>query len=105
MKDAMPPGGTHLPVEPVRPFPVSALKDVAERSAGSLSPYQISASDFDVAFITPVLIYGAQYESEQARGRERRTNSRTLNAEPAVVRPLMDFSNWSEYVADSAGAA
>jgi hypothetical protein len=100
MKDAAPPDGTHLPVEPVRPFPVNALKDAAQRRVGSLSPYQISSPDFDVAFITPVIIYGAQYESEQARGREPRTNSRTLNAEPSVVRPLMDFSNWSEYVAD-----
>ena len=82
MKDAAPPDGTHLPVEPVRPFPVNALKDAAQRRAGSLSPYQMSSSDFDVAFITPVLIYGAQYQSEQARdasvaeARARRTRSR-----------------------------
>ena len=67
MTDAAPPDGTHLPVEPVRPFPVDALKDAAERRAGSLSPYQMSSSDFDIAFITPVLTYGAQYQSEQAR--------------------------------------
>ena len=80
VKDAAPPDGTHLPVEPVRPFPVSTLKDAAQRRAGSLSPYQMSSSDFDVVFITPVLTYGAQDQSER--------------------RPLMDFSNWSEYVAD-----
>ena len=100
MKDAAPPDGTHLPVEPVRPFPVNALKDAAQRRAGSLSPYQMSSPDFDVAFMTPVLIYGAQYEAEQASGRERRTNSRTLNAKPSDVRQVMDFGNWSEYVAD-----
>ncbi len=100
MKDAAPPDGTHLPVEPARPFPVSALKDAAERRAGSLSPYQMSSSDFDVAFITPVLISGAQHQAEQARGRDRWGGPRPPNAEPAVVRPLMDFGNWSEYVAD-----
>ena len=100
MKDAVPPVGTHRPVEPVRPVPVSALKDAAQRRAGSLSPYQMSSSDFDVAFMTPVLIYGAQYQSEQERGRERRGGPRTPDAEPAVVRPLVDFGNWSEYVAD-----
>ena len=99
MKDGVPPIGTHLPVEPVRPFPVDVLKDAAARRAGSLSPYQMSSSDFDVAFITPVLTYGAQHQSEQAR-RERSGGSRTPEAEPALVRPLMDFSNWSEYVAD-----
>jgi hypothetical protein len=99
MKDAAPPAGTHLPVEPVRPFPVDALKDAAQRRAGSLSPYQMSSADFDITFITPVLIYGAQYQSEQERGRERRGGPRTP-AEFEVVRPLMGFSNWSEYVAD-----
>ena len=100
MKDAAPPNGTHLPVEPVQPFPVDALKDAAERRAGSLSPYQMSSSDFDIAFITPVLTYGAQYQSEQASGRERSRDARTPDAAQAFVRPLMDFSNWSEYVAD-----
>jgi S1-C subfamily serine protease len=101
MTDAAPPNGTHLPVEPVRPFPVNALKDAAQRRAGSLSPYQMSSSDFDVAFMTPVLIYGARHQSEQETGNERRGGPRTPDAEPAVVRPLMDFGNWSEYVADS----
>jgi S1-C subfamily serine protease len=99
MKDATPPDGTHLPVEPMRPFPVNVLKDAVQRRAGSLSPYQMSSSDFDVAFMTPVLIYGAQ-QSEQERGRERRAGARTPDAGSAVVRPLMDFGNWSEYVAD-----
>jgi len=100
MKDAAPPDGTHLPVEPVRPFPMTALKDAAQRRVGSLSPYQMSSSDFDVAFMTPVLIYGAQHQSEQERGRARRGVPRTRDAELAVMRPLMDFGNWSEYVAD-----
>jgi S1-C subfamily serine protease len=99
MKAAAPPDGTHLPVEPVRPVPVNALKDAAQRRVGSLSPYQMSSSDFDIAFMTPVLIYGAQLLSEQERG-ERRGVPRTPDAKPAVVRQLMDFGNWSEYVAD-----
>jgi len=100
MKDAAPPDGTHLPVEPVRAFPVNALKDAAQRRVGSLSPYKMPSSDFDVAFMTPVLIYGAQHQSEQARGREPRGGPRTPDAEPPVVRPLTDFGNWSEYMAD-----
>jgi S1-C subfamily serine protease len=88
MRDAARPDGTHLPVEPARPFPVMALKDAVQRRAGSLNPYQVSSPDFDIAFITPVIAYGAQYQAEQARDRER-TRS-----------PLMDFGGWSEYVAD-----
>ena len=70
------PSGTHLPVEPMAPAPVAAFKDAVQRRAGSLKPYQMAASDFDVAFITPVLNYAAQSQSNQT------------------------FGNWSEYVAD-----
>ena len=101
MKGAAPPDGTHLPIEPVRPFPVDALKEAAQRRAGSLSPYQMSSSDFDVAFITPVMVYGAQSQAEQARARDRRGGGpRTPEAAPTVVGRLMDFANWSEYMAD-----
>jgi len=65
-----------LPVEPVRALPEEMLKEAARRRAGSLNPYQTTSNDFDVAFITPVMTYGAK------------------------ERPLTDFSNWSEYLAD-----
>jgi hypothetical protein len=80
MKNAAPPDGTHLPVEPVRPSPVSALKEAAKSRAGRLNPYQLSGTDFDVAFFTPVLAFAAQEQPEQTSAR--------------------DFRNWSEYVAD-----
>jgi serine protease Do len=88
IKDAAPPDGTHLPVEPARAFPIDALKDAVKRRAGSLNPYLISSSDFEVAFMTPVHVYGAQYQLEQDRGRELRRG------------PLTDLGNWSDYVAD-----
>jgi hypothetical protein len=100
MPDAASPSGTLRPVEPVRPFPVDALKDAVQRRAGSLSPYQTSSSDFDIAFITPVLAYGAQYQWEQASGGERSRGTRRPDGEQPFVRPPMDFSNWSEYVGD-----
>jgi S1-C subfamily serine protease len=100
MKGAAPPNGAHLPVEPDRPFPVNALRDAAQHRAGSLNPYQVSSSDFDIAFITPVSTYGAQYQSEQASRRERASGTRSSDGGQVLVRPLMEFSNWSEYVAD-----
>ena len=36
-------------------FPSTRSRTPRKRRAGSLSPYQMSSSDFDVAFITPVL--------------------------------------------------
>jgi hypothetical protein len=76
--DAMPPDATHLPLDP-RPVAVSALGEAVKSRAGSLSPYAMSTTDFDVAFITPVHIYGTKDQ---------------------VLRPVMDFGNWSEYLAD-----
>jgi S1-C subfamily serine protease len=98
MQNATPPGGVHLPIEPALPFPAEALKDAVKHRAGSLNPYQIPASDFDVAFITPLLIYGARYQSEQVSRRERGRGARSSEGEQTLVRPLMEFGNWSEYV-------
>jgi S1-C subfamily serine protease len=70
------PSGAHLPVEPTEPAPVATFQDAIKRRAGSLKPYQIAASDFDVSFITPVLNFAAQSQPNQT------------------------FSNWSEYAAD-----
>jgi S1-C subfamily serine protease len=95
VNDVPPPSGTHLPVEPVRPFPVDALKDAVQHRAGSLKPYQMSSGDFDIAFITPVLAYGAQYQPEPTGGRDR-----SRGTSQGFVRPPTDFGNWSEYVAD-----
>jgi hypothetical protein len=92
-----PPAGTHLPVEPPRPSPVDALKEAAQRRGGSLNPYTISSSEFDVAFITPVMIFGAQYLAEQMSARDR---GRGTRAPVPMARPVLEFSNWSDYVAD-----
>jgi S1-C subfamily serine protease len=88
-----PPDGTLLPVEPRRPFPTNDLKAAAQRRAGSLSPPQLSSSDFDIAFITPVLVYGAQQQ-----GGDRGRGPASANTGSDLLRPLREFSNWSEYV-------
>jgi hypothetical protein len=75
-KAASAPSAAHLPVEPTEPAPVAAFKDAVKRRAGSLKPYHMAASEFDVTFITPVLNFAAQSQPNQT------------------------FSNWSDYVAD-----
>ena len=100
MKDGMPPEGTRLPVEPAGPVPEAALKDAVQRRAGSLNPYQMSSADFDVAFITPVIMYGAQHPPEPARARDNRNGTHTPDAGMTVIRTAMDFGNWSEYAAE-----
>jgi len=78
MAEAMPPDSTHLPLDP-RPVAVSALSAALKGRAGSLSPYSMSTTGFDITFMTPVQVYGAKDQTQ---------------------RPEMDFGNWSEYLAD-----
>src|SRR5262245_27739003 len=70
-----PPAGTPLPVEPTTAVPAATLKEAAQRRTGSLNPYQMSSADFDLGFITPVMVFGAKDK-------------------------MRDFNNWSEYVSD-----
>ena len=98
MKSAAPPAAAPLPVEPAKPFPLDALKANVDRRAGGLNPYQFSSSTFDVAFITPVLTYAAQYQIDQSRRRENKGQRQP--PDPVLVRPLMDFGTWTDYVSD-----
>ena len=77
MAGTIPPDATHLPRDP-QPVALSALSEAVKNRAGSLNPYLTSTAGFDIAFITPVHVYGTQDQ---------------------VRRPLMDFGNWSEYLA------
>ena len=99
MRDVALPSGTHLPVEPVRPFPADALQDAVHRRGGA-GPYQISSSDFDVAFITPVLVHAAQHRWGQASGRERESEIGSSDVAQERLRVLTDFGRWDEYVAE-----
>lgn len=84
LQTTQPPVATRLPVEPLRPFPPDMLETAVKLRAGNLNPYQMSSSDFDIAFLTPVLISGAQRTTPQANTRAART----------------DFGDWSDYFAD-----
>jgi S1-C subfamily serine protease len=99
MQGASSPDGTRLPVEPIRPFPMDALREAAAGRAGNTNPYQLSSSDFDVAFITPVHTYVAQNPPMPASGRGQGTATRTPPPAPEPVASLRDFGSWSEYVA------
>jgi S1-C subfamily serine protease len=81
MQTATRPAATLLPVEPLRPFPADALAAEEKRRAGSSSPYQMSSSDFDIAFLTPVLVSAQQHNTQR-------------------VNTPKDFGAWSDYFAD-----
>ncbi len=87
------PSATRLPVEPLRPFPAAGL-DAGPPGASNIAPYTLSASDFDVAFITPVVLRNAQRLSASGR-----TTSQSLQMQGNPV-DLTDFGEWTDYFAD-----
>jgi S1-C subfamily serine protease len=93
------PSGAHLPIEPTSSVSMDALKSAATRRVGSLHPYLQSSATFDVAFFTPILTYAAHYPLEPPAGRVGGSGTRTQPTS-VLVRPVTDFANWSEYVAD-----
>ena len=91
MHTAERPVATHLPVEPSLSLPADGLAAAAQRRIGNLSSYQMSSSDFDVAFLTPVMVYNAQHNTQQATTRAAAGSRRG---------PDTDFGDWSDYFAD-----
>jgi hypothetical protein len=96
MTDGTPPSGAHLPIEPDWTLPEDAFKEAAQHRAGSLNPYQVSSQSFDVAFITPIMIFGSRYQAEQLS----RRNQGARRSEPLLVTRLLDFGSWSDYLDD-----
>jgi S1-C subfamily serine protease len=95
--DGQPPAATLLPVDPARPFPEDALKAANRGHPGSISAYMVSATDFDVAIITPPLAYAAFHEGDHQQFNYGGNPAETAPA----VRALQDFGPWNEYVADA----
>jgi S1-C subfamily serine protease len=87
----VPPSRVHLPVEPQRTISAVKLDTLSRNSAFSVNPYRLSSADFDIVFITPVLLARAQSRQEWMTDREDRSG----------VGALTDFGGWSEYVASS----
>ncbi|MEO8482210.1 MAG: serine protease [Acidobacteriota bacterium] len=91
--DASPaPDAVHLPVEPTQSMPATPVSAATAARVFSLTPYQMSSSDFDITFLTPALLAGAD-------GKRGWTGVRAdeLNG----LRVATEFENWADYVTDA----
>jgi len=89
---AAPPSAAHLPVESSKPLPLTDIQSAASARGFSLSSYASSSSEFDILFITPVLLASA----ESQRGRTGGAGD-TLSG----LRAVTDFGEWSRYVSEA----
>jgi hypothetical protein len=99
MQPAQRPAATLLPVEPSSPFPADALEAAAKRPQNTLSLYQTSSSEFDIAFLTPALVYAAQHTTQPANRRTGGGSTGSRDVQGRQVVPT-DFGDWSDYFAD-----
>jgi hypothetical protein len=91
------PSPAHLPLDPTAPFPADALEAAATRRGGSLAPFQLSSSNFDVTLLTPLEVYAAQHEAASGASPARdRSNDRSRRTGPPT-----DFGIWSDYFVDA----
>jgi hypothetical protein len=86
MDAAAPPDAARLPVEPTRRLP----PPTATARAFTLTPYQLSSSDFDITFLTPPVLAAADARRDWTGGSVEQMNR---------LRAATEFDNWSEYVA------
>jgi hypothetical protein len=70
-----------------------------ERPPGSVVPYLMSSADFDIALLTPTVIY-ADLNASTANRRTTSKQTRDPKADLSFIRPRMDFGGWADYVAD-----
>lgn len=94
--DVAPPEAVRLPVEPARPFPEDALRKASQDRPGPVMPLTSSSEDFDIAFITPPMVYRAQQRADRTGG----PATRDAQAE-AMLGALTEFGVWSPYFEDT----
>jgi hypothetical protein len=100
MKKAVRPSDARLPIEPVKTFPTAAFKAAAARRAGSLNPLVVTGAAFEAAFITPMNTFGTEHQAELLRARNAGAGKRRFADSGPPQNPLLEFSNWSDYVWD-----
>lgn len=98
MAGAAAPSPRPLPVEPLPPASEDVLKAVSPKRVGSISPYRMSTSDFDLTFITPPINYASRHPPERTTGARKAGGPQDLSDLRPELRALEDFGNWSDYV-------
>jgi hypothetical protein len=100
MQAAPRPEASRRPVEPPQPFPADALDAAVQRRAGNPRPPPMSSSDFDIAFLTPVDVHGAQRSAQPPSTRSGQGRTGGSGARPPTPVSPTDFGEWSDYFTD-----
>jgi S1-C subfamily serine protease len=88
---------SHLPIEPPQAIPADALAAAAKSVDGNLTGYQFSSSEFDLAFLTPVVVYHSQHAAQTSSAPQARGAARSVELLQGKRLPVTEFGDWSEY--------
>jgi hypothetical protein len=88
---ASPPSGARLPVESAKPLPLAEIQAAAAARGLNVSSYATASSEFDIVFITPVLLSAAESQQGRTGGA----------SDTGGLRAVTDFGDWSPYVRQS----
>ena len=99
MKTGRRPAARSFPWSPCGRFPWTRSRPPSSAAPAASSPYQMSSADFDIALLTPVVVYG-ELNASTAIARTTSKDTRSPNAEVSFMRQRMDFGAWSEYVSE-----
>jgi hypothetical protein len=99
MRELSRPSARLLPVEPTDPYPLGPLKEAIRSAKFDRRPYFFTMGGFDVALVTPVLVYELQEKVKltAAQEKDKRTKQRKESVQNTFD-PLEDLRDWNEYV-------
>jgi S1-C subfamily serine protease len=102
MKTVTAPSAELLLVEPVRPFPVGALRSSLDDGKLDVRPYIFEEGDYDVAILTPVLAFrmAERDKMEASHEKSRRLRRSSAAAAKPQFQPTDDLRNWAEYLGE-----
>jgi S1-C subfamily serine protease len=102
MNGQSPPSPEPLPVEPKTTYPLSALKAAVSTEHFDVRPYVFEEGDYNVAILTPVLVYKLSEQEKLEAVKEKAKRNRGRSTAPAAVafQPLDDMRNWAEYAGE-----
>ncbi len=94
MAGAAPPSAALLPVEPLDPFPIDALRATTGDEKLDRSAYAFKAGDFDVMLFTPAEDYRVYAQRRRALEKEREKRNKNRGGAAAETDKGADVKDW-----------
>ena len=100
MKGRSAPSAAYLPVEPIEPYPLDAIKNAVLAEKFETDRYFFGVGEFQVSILTPPLIYRLKTEATREATKTKNKRTDKDGAVQGTIDVLDEFQGWREYVGD-----